>query len=307
MSVSQPRHAASRSRTLLVAVPIGLLFTAAASFSVLVSVPKSDVSGPPLPAAAAQLPSVDLEQAVAADPCAEDAVEAALTGGDDAEIVQAFGGGEAFREAVATGNAPCVSLSNPKRTWVVVNKLRPLAPTDYAPASLVQNVLQTTTPSGRMRPEVSTALADMATQAEADGAGVIGVNNGFRSYGLQQSTYAAHVDASGQEKADAGSARPGHSEHQTGLAVDVVACGADGCGGLDEFGGTPQGEWVAKNAWRFGFIVRYEDGQTGSTGYLAEPWHLRYLGPELAAAYHDGGYLCLEEFFSLPHAPDYRG
>ena len=307
MPVSQPRHAASRSRTLLVAVPIGLLFTAVSALGVLASASKVASTSPPLPAAAAQLPSVDLEQQTAADPCADDTVKTALAGGDDAAIVRAFGGGEAFRAAVGAGNAPCVSLGNPKRVWVIVNKARPLAPTDYAPASLTLNSLQTTTPSGRMRPEVAEALAAMAAQAQADGAGDIGVNNGYRSYGLQQSTYAAHVDEHGQAKADAGSARPGHSEHQTGLAVDVVACGVAGCGGLDDFGGTPQGKWVAENAWRFGFIVRYEEGQTRSTGYLAEPWHLRYIGPELAAAYHEGGYHCLEEFFSLPHAPDYPG
>lgn len=292
---------------LLVAVPIGLLFTAAASLGVLASTPKIDSSAPPLPAAAAQLPSIDVEQQIAADPCADAEVVAAVADGDDEAIVRAFGGGEEFRAAVAAGNAPCVSLANPKRVWVVVNKARPLAPTDYAPASLAQNTLQTTSPSGRMRPEVVEALADMAAQAEADGVGAIGVNNGYRSYGLQQATYAAHVDEHGQEKADAGSARPGHSEHQTGLAVDVVACGDDGCTGLDAFGATPQGTWVAENAWRYGFIVRYEDGQTRTTGYLAEPWHLRYIGPELAEAYRAGGFHCLEQFFSLPHAPDYTG
>lgn len=307
MPVSQPRHAASRPRALLVAVPIGLLFTAASCLGVLSSTPKHDSSAPPVPAAAAQLPSVDLGQKIAADPCAEDAVTKALADGDDAGIVAAFGGGEAFRDAVSAGNAPCVSLANPKRIWVVVNKARPLAPSDYAPASLQQNTLQTTTPSGRMRPEVAEALSRLAAEAKADGAGVIGVNNGYRSYGLQQTTYASHVDAHGQKAADAGSARPGHSEHQTGLAVDVIACGDEGCSGLDAFGATPQGRWVAKNAWRFGFVVRYEEGQTRSTGYLAEPWHLRYIGEDLAAAYHEGGYQCLEEFFSLPHAPDYTG
>lgn len=307
MPVSQPRHAASHSRTLLVAVPIGLLFTAAASLGVLASTPKIHSSTPPLPAAAAQLPSVDVGQKVAADPCADADVEVALASADESSIVAAFGGGEAFRDAVAAGNAPCVSLSNPTRSWVVVNKARPLAPSDYAPAALQQNTLRTTTPSGRMRPEVADALSALAAQAQVAGVGVIGVNNGYRSYGLQQETYAAHVDANGQEQADAGSARPGHSEHQTGLAVDVVACGEAGCSSLDAFGGTPQGQWVAENAWRYGFVVRYEDGQTRSTGYLAEPWHLRYIGPELAATYNEGGYHCLEEFFALPHAPDYTG
>jgi hypothetical protein len=68
---------------------------------------------------------------------------------------------------------------------------------------------------------------------------------------------------------------------------------------------TAQGAWVAANAWRFGFIVRYEDGQTAITGYEAEPWHLRYIGPELAQVYHDGGFHTLEDFFGLPAAPGY--
>lgn len=305
MPVSQPRHAASRSRVRHVAIPTGLLFTAALILGVIAAVPKIDLAAPPVPAVVNFLPPVGVEQRIAADPCADDLVTEALASGDDDDVVRAFGGGEAFRSAVVAGNAPCVSLASPRRLWVVVNKVRPLAPSDFEPTALVANSLQTTSPSGEMRPEVADALAAMAAQLASDGAGALGVNNGYRSYGLQHATYAAHVDANGQEHADAGSARPGFSEHQTGLAVDVVACGVAGCSGLDAFGGTPQGRWVARNAWRFGFIVRYEEGQTSTTGYLAEPWHLRYIGPELAAAYHNGGFHCLEQFFSLPQAPDY--
>ena len=100
-----------------------------------------------------------------------------------------------------------------------------------------------------------------------------------------------------------------HRSARLGVTLFIGACltAVAGCSSLDAFGGTPQGQWVAENAWRYGFVVRYEDGQTRSTGYLAEPWHLRYIGPELAATYNEGGYHCLEEFFALPHAPDYTG
>jgi D-alanyl-D-alanine carboxypeptidase len=83
-----------------------------------------------------------------------------------------------------------------------------------------------------------------------------------------------------------------------------VACGL-GCGGLDGFGGTTQSDWVAAHAWEHGFIVRYEDVGSPITGYAPEPWHLRYVGVDLAAAYHNGGFHTLEEFFGLPPAPGY--
>ncbi|UWF77699.1 MULTISPECIES: M15 family metallopeptidase [Microbacterium] len=304
MPVTQPRHAASRPAALSVAVPLGLLFTAAASLGALAAAPVAEPVTPPVPAAALRLPAPDVAQQPVADPCGDAGVQAALASGDDEAAIAAFGGGEAFRAAVTTGNAPCISLSDPARLWVVVNKGRPLSPVDFVPASLQPYQVRSTSPSDDVRPEVAQALAAMAAASQGAGAGVLGANNGYRSYGLQQSTYADYVRDLGQQEADAGSARPGHSEHQTGLAVDLVACD-DGCGGLDDFGGTAQGRWVAEHAWEFGFIVRYESGATGTTGYAPEPWHLRYIGPQLAAAYHHGGYRSLEDFFGLPPAPDY--
>jgi D-alanyl-D-alanine carboxypeptidase len=258
----------------------------------------------PEPVAVLQVPTVQVGATAAADPCADPAVQQAIAGGDDAATIAGFGGGVAFREAVVAGNAPCISLSDPARVWVVVNKSLPLSPPEYEPAELSSVPLQRTTPSGRVRADVAVAVGQMAEAAGAAGVGRIGANNGYRSYGLQVSTYDSHVRAQGQQGADAGSARPGHSEHQTGLALDVVACGT-GCGGLDGFGGTAQSDWVAAHAWEYGFIVRYEQVGTPVTGYAPEPWHLRYVGVDLAAAYHDGGYHTLEEFFGLPAAPDY--
>lgn len=301
------QHAAPRSPIRGPALPIGVAVTAIGMLFSIASAPIASSTAAekmPEPVAVVQVPSVQVGATIAADPCADPAVQAALKSGDDAAAIAGFGGGANFRAAVVAGNAPCISLSDPARVWVVVNKSRPLDPADYEPAGLGSVPLQMTTRSGLVRSDVVAAVGRMADAAQAAGVGRIGANNGYRSYGLQVSTYAAHVRSQGQQDADAGSARPGHSEHQTGLALDVVACDA-ACGGLDGFGGTGQSDWVAAHAWEYGFIVRYEDVGTPVTGYAPEPWHLRYVGVDLAAAYHDGGFHTLEEFFGLPAAPDY--
>ncbi|WP_417554864.1 M15 family metallopeptidase [Microbacterium sp.] len=307
MSATHSRHASRAPLAVRIALPLGVLFTAIASLATLGGV-LAEESAPapalPAPAAAMVLPDVKLAGEPAMDPCSDAVVQAALDAGDDGATVAAFGGGEAFRAAVAAGNAPCISLSDPAREWVVVNKLRPLEPVDFAPASVVASNLPATTRSTRMRPAVADALNRLAAQSQAVGAGRLGLNNGYRSYSLQQTTYSRFVRSDGRAGADAGSARPGHSEHQTGLAVDVVAC-SPGCGEMGQFAGTTQSAWVAAHAWEYGFIVRYENGATSTTGYMPEPWHLRYIGPELAKAYHDGGFHTLEAFFNLPAAPDY--
>ena len=136
--------------------------------------------------------------------------------------------------------------------------------------------------------------------------GEIALESGFRSYPTQQDTYGRQVAEKGQEAADLVSARPGFSEHQSGLAGDVVAC-AGACGTLDDLAATTQGRWVADHSWEHGWIVRYTDGATPVTGYSPEPWHLRYIGRDLARAYHDGGWTSLEEFFGLEPAPGYVG
>lgn len=301
------RHAAREPLAVRIAVPIGVLFTAAASLATLLGIPGPALVEPPVmpePVAAMALPTVEVASAQAANPCADDTVVAALAAGDDAATVQAFGGGAEFRAAVVGGNAPCISLGDPDRTWVVVNKLRPLQPEHYAPASLTDTSLRATSRSNELRPEVKAALDQMAAASRDEGAGVIGINNGYRSYAVQTRTYGSHVQSKGREGADAISARPGYSEHQSGLAFDLIACSSQ-CGSHTAFGSTGQGEWVAANAWRFGFVVRYEFGMTGTTGYEPEPWHIRYIGTHLAQAYHEGGFHTLEEFFGLPPAPDY--
>lgn len=254
-------------------------------------------------ASAALIPVPIIDQVEAADPPEGCAADAALRAKDPAALMEAFGGAEAMHAAILAGDAPCVPLDDPALPWVVVNKQRPLDPIHYAPADL--RVPPSHVADVSLRADVVNSFEQLVAAAAADGAGTLSLFSGYRSYDTQVSTYDSQVGARGQQEADALSARPGFSEHQLGLAADVVACGAAGCGTIYELGGTAQGDWLAQNSWRYGWIIRYEHGHTHATGYEPEPWHLRYIGPELAEVYHEGGHHTLEEFFGLPAAPDY--
>ena len=196
------------------------------------------------------------------------------------------------------------SIDQADSLWVVVNKLRPLNPIDYAPSDLVApNVPAAFDPL--MRKEASNALEDM--YAAASEAGVpFRIQSSYRSYTTQLRVKANSVSRLGQTVSDQRSARAGYSEHQTGLAVDLTTpqgrCTLEAC-----FADTPEGEWLADNAWRFGFILRYLEGKSDIHGYVFEPWHFRFVGPELAEEIHLQGNPTLEEFFGLDPAPDYAG
>lgn len=197
------------------------------------------------------------------------------------------------------------SITDPASIWVVVDKLRPLNPVDYAPTDLVTvPVPYANAPT--LRAEASRAIVTMFDAITADTGLRLQSQSAYRSYSTQVSVYAGNVARFGQERADLVSARPGFSEHQTGLVMDIssvpAVCSLDVC-----FAGTPEGRWLAENGWRYGFLMRYPEGKTEITGYSFEPWHYRYIGTELAAEMHDRGILTLEELFGLPPAPDYAG
>lgn len=180
--------------------------------------------------------------------------------------------------------------------WVVVNKQRPLSPKTYIPADLVA-----VGGGQQMRKEAAGALGQLINGAKTEEL-TISALSGYRSYNTQVSVYNKEVADYGQATADSESARPGTSEHQTGIAVDV---GGGGCGIEDCFGNTAEGKWVAANGYKYGFIVRYTAEKQAITGYRAEPWHIRYIGTELSNEMHKQGVLTLEEFFGLPAAPNY--
>jgi D-alanyl-D-alanine carboxypeptidase len=196
-----------------------------------------------------------------------------------------------------------MSIDDPASPWVVVNKLRPLNPGDYAPADLV-DVPVPFVNAPKLRKEASDAVVAMFAAFQSQTGLQMQSQSAYRSYSSQVSVYAGWVSSLGQAGADLTSARPGHSEHQTGLAIDVSAlpavCALQAC-----FGETPQGQWLAANAWTFGFTLRYPQGATPITGYEYEPWHYRYVGTALAAELHTSGVATLEEFFGLPPAPTY--
>lgn len=194
------------------------------------------------------------------------------------------------------------SLDDPSSPWLVSNKLRPLDPVDYVPDMVAAPVRYVFEPL--MRPDAAAAIAEMFAAAEAEGAGLLQVQNSYRSYDSQVSVYGRAVATYGRAVADSDTARPGYSEHQTGWAADVAAYPSE-CDIQECFGALPQGKWLASNAWRFGFVVRYPPGKTDVTGYVYEPWHLRYVGKLLSTEMHRTGILTLEEFFGLPAAPDY--
>ena len=262
-------------------------------------------SSAPLPAPVQSIPAPIVEAAPAALLlCDRAEFTAALATGDDAAAIAAAGGAEAFRMAVAGATAPCVALDDPARSWVVINKTRPFVPLDYRPSSLAMPEGVRSVEGGSLRSDAAAALTAMAGAAAAAGVGEIALESGFRSLATQESNYGRQVEAQGVEQTDLSVARPGFSEHQSGLTADVVACNG-GCGTLDDLAATVQGQWIVAHAWEFGWITRYEDGYAHTTGYMPEPWHLRYIGPDLAKAYHEGGWHTLEEFFGLPAAPGY--
>lgn len=115
--------------------------------------------------------------------------------------------------------------------------------------------------------------------------------SGYRSYNRQNTIYNNYVKNYGQASADTFSARPGHSEHQTGLAFDI--------GKIDDnFGNTPAGTWLKNNAHYYGFIIRYPKGKENITGYKYEPWHIRYLGVSIATEIYNKG-VTLEEYLGV--------
>lgn len=162
---------------------------------------------------------------------------------------------------------------------LIVNKTYSL-PSDYAPgvSTIAQN-----------------AFDEMAAAAAEDGITLF-VNSSYRSYQDQESLYNSYAAERGTEAADEVSSRPGHSEHQTGLTFDVNTT-------EDSFAGTPEANWLAEHCAEYGFIIRYPEGKEDKTGYVYEPWHIRYLGKEKAEAVTKSG-LCLEEYLGV--TSDYK-
>jgi len=205
-----------------------------------------------------------------------------------------------------TFNRSQYSTTDPTSIWVVVNKHHALNPVSYVPADLTVPSVPLRVPgneSMQTRKVTATALETMFAAAKTEGINLM-LSSGYRSYQYQVSLYNSYVQGSSVAEADKTSARPGFSEHQTGLAADIEPlnqkCDVDAC-----FATLPEGVWLAANAYKYGFIIRYTAGKVPVTGYSYEPWHVRYVGTELSNELHKENVETLEEFFGLGAAPGY--
>ncbi|MCK4025283.1 LD-carboxypeptidase LdcB/DacB [Streptococcus iners] len=176
----------------------------------------------------------------------------------------------------ATYNGSYYSVQGKYGEVIIANKKHPLA-ASYAPGE---------------DPQALAAFQQLIADMQAQGFAISNNYSGFRSYETQAGLYQSYVNQDGQAAADTYSARAGYSEHQTGLAFDLI----DSAGNLLEEPVASQ--WLADNAHHYGFIVRYLPGKESSTGYMAETWHVRYIGQEATDIYNSG--LTLEEYFGVP-------
>jgi D-alanyl-D-alanine carboxypeptidase len=189
-----------------------------------------------------------------------------------------------------------------------VNKQRQILPLRYKPENLAHPTFskpKVQNPFGlQLREEAAIATVEMASDMSEAGKGQLILNSGFRTYKNQQGLYNRTRDTRGVVVADKLSARPGHSEHQLGLAADFSVKG-QGCVIMVCFGNTEAGRWLADNAHEYGFILRYPKGYKPITGFQYEPWHFRYVGIELATEMKTKGIKTLEQFWGLAPAPNY--
>ncbi|MEK3990847.1 MULTISPECIES: M15 family metallopeptidase [Robertmurraya] len=191
-------------------------------------------------------------------------------------------------------------IQNPLNVLALVNKMFAL-PESYNPTDLVKpNVSfsfgDQTIEKSLMRQEAAVALENMFAEAKTSGIELYAVS-GYRSYERQRIIFDAEVKKSGEEKAMQVVAVPGNSEHQSGLAMDISAKSAN-LSLTESFGETNEGKWLAANAHKYGFILRYPKGKETITGYQYEPWHFRYVGVDAAQTIFEKN-ITLEEYFDI--------
>lgn len=188
-----------------------------------------------------------------------------------------------------------LDIFNDNSITALVNKQHSLQE-NYEPKDLVTIEVPTTLENpevNQLRKEAADALKsmfDMALESDIK----LYARSGYRSHNTQAMLFENYAKEHGEEAANRYSARPGQSEHQTGLVMDITSESVNFQ--LDEaFGETREGKWVQENAHKYGFIIRYPEGKEEITGYIYEPWHLRYLGVDIATAIYESG-LTYEEF-----------
>ena len=164
-----------------------------------------------------------------------------------------------------------------KKELMIVNKYNRLS-SDYVPKL---KTLDSKYGNGKLETNTYSAFTKMCDEAKKDNINLRSVS-AYRSYSTQKSIYNNYVKRNGQTKADTFSARAGHSEHQTGLAIDINPASSNA-----HFENTKEYDWLINNSYKYGFILRYPLNKTHITGYKYEPWHYRYVGIEAATKIHE--------------------
>ena len=190
-----------------------------------------------------------------------------------------------------------IAIDDYNSIYIAANKSR-LLPAGWKPKDLVPVSVpyRGRSEAKYMRREASVALTQLFAGAKKAGITLCGIS-GFRSYELQKSVYNKYTRQLGEKTAEIVSAKPGSSEHQTGLAIDISAKSLN-YALTNSFANTREGKWLAENAAEYGFIIRYPKGKEAITGYVYEPWHFRYIGRELAIDITRKG-LSLEEYYGI--------
>lgn len=191
-------------------------------------------------------------------------------------------------------------IQNPMNILALVNKQFAL-PVNYEPKDLIRPKVKFSfgdqdIEKSYLRKEAAQALESMFAKAKNSDIELLAVS-GYRSYGRQKELYDAEVSKVGKEQAIQAVAVPGNSEHQTGLSMDISSESVNNYL-TEEFETTREGKWLAKNAHRFGFILRYPKGKEELTGYQFEPWHFRYVGEKAASIIYKKNWT-LEEYFEV--------
>ena len=188
-----------------------------------------------------------------------------------------------------------VMAENPNSLTVLVNKYSALG-AEFEPELVKMDAAYTTVPNAKMQPVAYEAFVKMAEAASQDGFRLYSVS-AYRSYQTQKRLYQTYVATDGLELAESYSARPGYSEHQTGLSVDINTADF-----YSNFQNTDTYRWLRENSWKYGFILRYPEGKERITGYQFEPWHYRYVGVEIAQTCEEQG-LTYEEYLARQVPP----
>ena len=173
----------------------------------------------------------------------------------------------------------------------------------YLIANKTYDLPKTYNPGG-VNTVVRNAANKMFTAAKNEKGFSLYIGSGFRSYDTQNSIYNNYVSRDGKAQADTYSARPGYSEHQTGYAMDICDKNVSACI-TSAFDSTEQAKWLAENAHKYGFILRYVKNKDNETGYMYESWHFRYVGTDLSyKLYNNGNWITMEEYFGITSSYD---